>query len=141
MKQNILFLGFTVLLFMACKDNNSNENITNDLALNESISQIKTLGEFEKVEYKFLGNPKTNPNAVIRLNLYNSKTENLDSESIAKKCASLIFKSSNKTKEFNSILVSINSDKTEIKINTSLKGIQTSLSQKERNFIFKTSDL
>ena len=142
MKQNLLFIGLTILLFIACKESNSNENIKNDLELKKTVSLIKTLGEFEKVEYEFIGNPKNNPKAVIRLNLYNSKIENLDSESIGKKCASLIFKSSDKTKDFNSILVSINFDKKgNQKVVSIIENIQGTLTTRTRNFIFKTSDL
>ncbi len=142
MKQNLLFVGLTILLFIACKESNSNENIKNDSELNKIISQIKTLGEFEKVDYEFIGNPKNNPDATIRLNLYNSKIENLDSESIGKKCASLIFKSSDKTKEFNSILVTINFDKNGNQKEVSIaENIQGTLTVRTRNFVFKTSDL
>jgi len=142
MKQNLLLVGLTILLFIACKVSNSNENIKNDSELNKTISQIKTLGEFEKVEFDFIGNPKKNPNAIIRLNLYNSKIENLDSESIAKKCASLIFKSSDKTKEFNSILVTINFEKNGNRKEVSIaENIQVTLTTRKRNFVFNTSDL
>ena len=141
-KQNLLFVGLTMLLFIACKESNSNENIKNDTELNKIVSQIKTLGEFEKVEYEFIGDPKNNPDAIIRLNLYNSKIENLDSESIGKKCASLIFKSSDKTKEFNSILVTFNFGKNGNHKEVSItKNIQGTLTVRASNYVFRTSDL
>jgi len=142
--QNILFVGLILFLFISCKWNISIENSIEKSELNEAVAQIKALGEFEKVDFEFIGNPKQNSHAIIRLDLYNSSIENLDSKSMGKKCASIIFNASDKTKAFNKILVSVNSkskgNKKKITLSDSVEVVLKE-SAHTRNFIFNTSDL
>ena len=145
-KQILLIIGVIFLLFSSCKENNPE----NDKKLKIAISDIKKLGNFDKVEYLFMGNPsnnsKGNNSGTIRIKLFDSRKMDMDKESIAKQSAKLISNTSKNTKRYGTIWVTvINTGKYKSLGNVDFesKHFKSNISKtkEERNFIFKTSDL
>ena len=145
-KQILLIIGVILLFFLSCKD----DNPKNEKKLKVVISDIKKLGDFDKVEYQFMGNPsndsKGNRSSIIKIILFDSRKMDVDKESIAKQCAKLISNTSKNTKRYGTIWVTvINTGKYKSLGNVDFesKHFKSNISKtkEERNFIFKTSDL
>ena len=114
------------------------------------ISDIKQLGDFDKVECQFMGNPsndsKGNRSSIIKIILFDSRKMDMDKESIAKQSAKLISNTSKNTKRYGTIWVTvINTGKYKSlgSVDFESKHFKSNISKtkEERNFIFKTSDL
>lgn len=145
-KQILFIIGVILLFFSSCKENNP----VNEKRLEMAISDIKKIGDFDKVEYQFIGNPSNDPkgnlSSIIRLKFFDSRKIDMDKKSIGKQCAKLIFKPSKNTKKYATIWVTfINTGKHKSPGNIDFGSehfkINVSITKEERNFIFKTSDL
>tara|TARA_R110000751_G_scaffold305944_1_gene423320 strand:+ start:18 stop:449 length:432 start_codon:yes stop_codon:yes gene_type:complete len=140
-KQILLIIGILFLSFSSCEKKKMSDN---EKKISIAISEVKTLGDFRKVEYKFIGNPSIeNLNSTIKLELIEGSVANIDNELFGKKCAKIIFNASESTKEYDKIWISfVDTKRKNNNVEIGIRiGIRIGYSKEVKNFIFNKSEL
>ena len=140
-KQILLIIGILFLSFSSCEKKKMSDN---EKKISIAISEVKTLGDFRKVEYKFIGNPSIeNLNSTIKLELIEGSVANIDNELFGKRCAKIIFNASESTKEYDKIWISfVDTKRKNNNVEIGIRiGIRIGYSKEVKNFIFNKSEL
>jgi hypothetical protein len=127
--KNLLIIGILFISF-SCQKQNS------ELDLSEIISEFKINGKFEKGKFEFIGNPEINDESFIKVTLENSKLSNFNKNKLGKIFAKKVYNFSNKTKEYNYVWISFQSEETR----PILEPISLNLDVTE-NLIYKSNEL
>lgn len=104
-KLNFIF-GLTISILISCTEKKDSNQESLDFIKSEIIKK----GEFEKVEFEFIGNPEFDTKdkfSTIRLKLYISKNESINDSLFGKQYATMIFNANENTKKFGVVLVSV----------------------------------
>ncbi|SKB70675.1 hypothetical protein SAMN05660776_2604 [Salegentibacter holothuriorum] len=138
-KKIILLIGLALILFSSCKSDPFSKTDKNIAA---AISEIKTLTECRKIEYKFIGNPSTESKegslSTIKVELFDVSKPIEDYESFGKGCAKIIFNASEETKNYSKVWISFVSNGEK---KNSVIGIDINISKEVRNFVYNSSNL